>query len=652
MSDHAAPENKGLDPSAYEPIDGDLYEPVVPHTASPTEFTWRAILMGVVLGIVFGAANAYLALKVGLTVAASIPAAVMAVFFFKRVKGASLLESNMVQTVGSAGESVAAGVVFTIPAFFLWMQSDPAADPGRLKIFMLALVGGLLGVLFMIPLRRYLIVKEHGKLAYPEGTACAEVLVSAQAGAEKAKQLFQGLGLGALYMFGMHDKWLGLWHKDPAVDVRNRYHIGIEISPELLGVGYIIGPRIAGLMLGGAVLGVLVMVPAISYFRELAGQPFMSPGDIRGEYVKLIGAGAVAFGGLVTLAKSLPTIVASFRSGVAGLSDGAKTGEQKRTQRDLPLKGVLIAAAALIVLMVALPDSILPVGFGGALAIVVFAFIFVTVSSRIVGLIGSTSNPVSGMTIATLLITAALFLAFGNGGAGAKYAVLSVGAVVCIAAAIAGDTSQDLKTGFLVGATPRTQQLGEFVGVISSAIAIAFVIYVFKSDVVSGELLAPQANLMRTVIDGVMEGNMPWDLLAIGAFAAIVVELLGMNSLAFAVGLYLPIELSMPIMVGGVIRAFTEHRFQGHERIERRETGVLFGSGLIAGAAIIGLLVNMVVGLGTFWEPLGKLVGSEEAGTGVQGLTHGLPAGWSLLVFGVLLVALWYKANGRRRNAA
>ena len=649
MSDPSAPESQvhGLDPSAYEPIDGDRYQPVVPAHESPTEFTWRAILMGIVLGIVFGAANAYLALKVGLTVAASIPAAVMAVFFFKRVKGASLLESNIVQTVGSAGESVAAGVVFTIPAFFLWMQADPAADPGRLKIFMLALVGGILGVLFMIPLRRYLVVREHGKLAYPEGTACAEVLVSAQAGAEKAKQLFQGLGFGALYMFLMHDKWLGLWNKDPGADVRGRYHIGMEVSPELLGVGYIIGPRIAGLMLGGAVLGVLVLAPAIGFIRELGGMPAMSPDAIRGEYVKLIGAGAVAFGGIVTLVKSLPTIVGSFRQGVAGLGAGAAARVTRRTERDLPLKGVLIAAAAVVVVMALLPDSILPVGLGGALAVLVFAFIFVTVSSRIVGLIGGTSNPVSGMTIATLLITAALFVAAGHTGGLAKYHVLSVGAVVCIAAAIAGDTSQDLKTGFLVGATPSLQQIGEFIGVATSALAIAFVIYLFKNDVVSGELLAPQANLMRTVIDGVMEGNMPWDLLAIGGFAAVVVELLGMNSLAFAVGLYLPIELSTPIMVGGLIRAFTEMRYKGGPLMERRERGVLFGSGLIAGAALIGLLVNMLVGLGTFWGPLGRLVGDEDAGTGIQGMTQGLQGVWPLLIFGVLVAMLWIKANGR-----
>jgi putative OPT family oligopeptide transporter len=648
----------GLDPTAYEPIDGDMYKPVVHANATQQELTLRSILVGVALGAIFGAANAYLALKVGLTVAASIPAAVMAVFFFRMIKGGTLLESNMVQTVGSAGESVAAGVVFTIPAFFLWMQSDPSADPGRLKIFMLALVGGLLGVLFMIPLRRHLIVKEHGKLAYPEGTACAEVLVSSQAGAEKAKTLFQGMGLGGLYMFLMHDKWLSFWHKDPGYTHNNRFHIGMEVSPELLGVGYIIGPRIAGLMLGGAVLGVLVLVPTISYFRELGGLPVMEADAIRGQYVKLIGAGAVAFGGIITLVKSLPTIFSSFRVGLAGLKGSDAAVGAKRTQRDLPLKGVMIAAVALILIMWLLPDRILPVGPGGAFAITFFSFIFVTVSSRIVGLIGGTSNPVSGMTIATLLITASLFIAFGTGsGAAAKYAVLSIGAVVCIAAAVAGDTSQDLKTGFLVGATPRLQQIGEFIGVVTSALVIAFVIYIFKSDIVSGELLAPQANLMRTVIDGVMEGNMPWTLLIIGAFAAIVVELLGANSLAFAVGLYLPIELSTPIMLGGLIRAFTQFRFKGKEMEERRENGVLFGSGLIAGAALIGVLVSILVGASNFWAPLGKFVGTDGdpmagiPGTGIRGITGGLGGVWPLLIFCVLILSLWWISNGRRVQA-
>ncbi|MBN2171768.1 MAG: oligopeptide transporter, OPT family [Candidatus Krumholzibacteriota bacterium] len=647
MSDERPDAPHGLDPSAYEAIDGDAYQPVVPPTQAPMEFTWRAVGLGILLGGLFGAANAYLALKVGITVSASIPAAVMAVFFFRFLRSSTLLESNMVQTVGSAGESVAAGVVFTIPAFFLWMQTDPAADPGRLKIFMLALSGGILGVLFMIPLRRYLIVREHGKLGYPEGTACAEVLVSSQAGASKATLLFQGLGLGAVYQFLMHEKWLSLWHKEAKTDFRDRYHIGMEVSPELLGVGYIVGPRIAGLMLGGAVLGVLVLVPLISYFRELGGQPLMAPEDIRGTYVKLIGAGAVACGGIITLIKSLPTLVQSFRAGVAGLTagrnaDGAAPAA-RRTQRDLPLPWVLGVAVAVVLLMWLLPDSILPVGPGGALAILVFAFVFVTVSSRIVGLIGSSSNPVSGMTIATLLITASLFVAFGAG-PGAKYAVLSVGAVVCIAAAIAGDTSQDLKTGFLVGATPRAQQIGEFVGVATSALIIAFVIYLFKADIVAGDLQAPQANLMRTVIDGVMGGDMPWALLVIGGFAAVVVELLGMNSLAFAVGLYLPIELSTPIMAGGLVRAWTNHRFTGRDMEERRERGVLFGSGLIAGAALIGVLVALLVSSAEWSEAMGAFV------TRVQDLTDGLHHGWPLLFFLVLVVALWHMANGRRRE--
>ena len=655
MSEERNPAVRGLDPSAYEPIDGDAYRPVVAPETSQAEFTLRAVLMGIVLGVIFGAANAYLALKVGITVAASIPAAVMAVFFFRYAKGGTLLESNMVQTVGSAGESVAAGVVFTIPAFFLWMQTDPAADPGRLKIFMLALIGGLLGVLFMIPLRRSLIVKEHGKLAYPEGTACAEVLVSSQAGAEKAKHLFHGMGLGGFYMLLMHDKWFSFWQKDPGATFRNRYHIGMEVSPELLGVGYIIGPRIAGLMLGGAVLGVLVLVPLISYFREIGHMPVLTPGEIRGEYVKMIGAGAVAFGGIITLVKSLPTIVGSLKSGLAGMSGANAAILAKRTQRDLPLKWILVAVGVLGVSMWLMPSWIIDVHAGGALAIIFFSFIFVTVSSRIVGLIGGTSNPVSGMTIATLLITASLFVAFGSG-IEAKYAVLSVGAVVCIAAAIGGDTSQDLKTGFLVGATPKLQQVGELVGVVTSAIAIAFVIYIFKADVVSGELLAPQANLMRTVIDGVMGGDMPWALLVIGAFSAVVVEMLGANSLAFAVGLYLPIELSVPIMLGGLIRAWTQHRFKGTELEDRRERGVLFGSGLIAGAALIGVLVSILVGASSFWGPLGRIVGSEGdptvgiGGSGIRGITDGLGPLWSVAIFAILFFALWYRANAGKKT--
>ncbi len=647
MSDDQQQLPTSLDPSAYEPGAGDTYKPVVPDHMNLTEITWRAVIVGIVLGALFGAANAYLGLKVGLTVTASIPAAVIAAFFFRIAKKSTLLESNMVQTVGSAGESVAAGVIFTIPAFFLWAAADPAADPGVLKIFILALFGGLLGVLFMIPLRRYLIVKEHGHLPYPEGTACAEVLVSNQKGSSKAYLLFQGLGLGAAYQFLMHEKLWQFWHKDAGGSFRDRYHIGMEVTPELLGVGYIIGPRIAGLMLGGATLGFLVLVPTISYFREASGMGFMGVSEIHGNYVKLIGAGAVAFGGIITLVKSLPTIVSSFTAGIKGIASSGEVKEEvRRTQRDLPVKGVMITAGVLALLLWALPDSIMPVNLVGAICMVIFAFVFVTVASRIVGLLGGSSLPVSGMTIATLLGTAALFVAMGYTGNAAKYAVLSVGAVVCIAASIAGDTSQDLKTGFLLGATPRRQQIGEFIGVITAALVMSFTIYLFREDITNGVLLAPQANLMRTIIDSVIGGDVAWDLLAIGGFAAIVVELLGMSSLAFAVGLYLPIELSMPIMVGGIIRWWTEKKFKGDERNERREQGVLFSSGLIAGAAFIGLLAMIWVMLA---EKLGHLASARDW---LLNLTDGAGGAWPLIPFAILVFALWFRTHGRMKEEA
>jgi len=633
-----------LDPSAYEPGAGETYKPVVRDDVHLTEFTWRAVLVGIVLGALFGAANAYLGLKVGLTVTASIPAAVIAAFFFRVAKKSTLLESNIVQTVGSAGESVAAGVIFTIPAFFLWSATDPAADPGVLKIFILSLFGGLLGVLFMIPLRRYLIVKEHGYLPYPEGTACAEVLVSNQRGSNKAYLLFQGLGLGALYQFLMHEKLWQFWHKDAGGTFAGRYHIGMEVTPELLGVGYIIGPKISGLMLSGAVLGFLVLVPTISYFREAAGLGFMGAEEVHGQFVKLIGAGAVAFGGIITLVKSLPTIITSFTAGIKGLTSSGEAIELRRTQLDLPLKGVMITAGILVLILWLLPDSIMPVNIAGAASMVVFAFIFVTVASRIVGLLGGSSLPVSGMTIATLLGTAALFVALGYSGNAAKYAVLSVGAVVCIAASIAGDTSQDLKTGFLLGATPRSQQIGEFIGVITSALVMAFTIYLFRTDISNGTLLAPQANLMRTIIDSVISQDVAWDLLIIGGFSAIVVELLGMNSLAFAVGLYLPIELSTPIMLGGIIRWWTERRYRGKERNDRRERGVLFSSGLIAGAAFIGLFAMIWVMLAEKVDSLARLR------DWILGLSEGVGGPWPLIPFGVLALALWWRSHGPMKS--
>jgi putative OPT family oligopeptide transporter len=615
-------EKQGLSPKAYETMDGNEYPSFVPPAESPAEFTGKAILTGILIGCVFGAANAYLGLKVGLTVSASIPAAVMAVAIFRLFfKGGSILETNMVQTIGSAGESLAAGVIFTIPALFIWEM-----EPSKLEITVIAITGGLMGVLFMIPLRNYLIVKEHGKLPYPEGTACAEVLVAGQGDLSKAKTLFTGMGIGALYQLLMHNRVFGLWNKEPATHIPHftGAEIGAEITPELLGVGYIIGPRISAVMLSGGIFGWLVLIPLILLFGEQAANPIspeasklisdMSAGAIWSRYIRYIGAGGVAFAGIFSLIKSIPVIIESFRAGFAQL--GKSQAGTLRTQQDIPISQVLWGSAALIIVIgIFLVSDIFQgnpaAAFGAGILIVLFGFFFVTVSSRIVGLLGSSSNPISGMTIATLLLTCVLFILFGfDSLPNAKQAILIVGAFVCIAAAIAGDTSQDLKTGFLIGATPRRQQMGELIGVISAGLTMGFVMFLLKDSIVSGDLPAPQANLMRLVIDGVIGRNLPWNLVFCGIFIAFGVELLGVNSLAFAVGLYLPISLSVPIMVGGMVRAALEYRTSDPHLDEKRETGVLYSSGLIAGAALIGVLIMVLVGLAekhpVLLEPINK----------------------------------------------
>ncbi len=598
-----------LSPKAYEAIDGKDYPSFISPGESPDEFTRKAIIIGILVGVIFGAANAYLGLKVGLTVSASIPAAVMAVAIFRIFfKQGTILETNLVQTIGSAGESLAAGVIFTIPAFFIW-----GLEPSKLEISVIAIVGGTIGVLFMIPLRRYLIVKEHGKLPYPEGTACAEVLVAGQGDISKAKTLFQGMGIGALYQMLMHSRLFGLWSKEPATHIPGfkGSEVGAEVTPELLGVGYIIGPEISAIMLSGGIFGWLVLIPLICLFGEHCSSPIypemtnlikdMGPGQIWSRYIRYIGAGGVAFAGIFSLIKSIPVIVSSFRAGFSQL--GKNSAEAAvRTDLDLPMSVILggalsLTAAATIFLNLTIFHSIALSATAGIL-IVVFGFFFVTVSSRIVGLLGSSSNPISGMTIATLLLTCIIFLLAGMGGMpNVKIAVLTVGAFVCIAAAIAGDTSQDLKTGFLVGATPRHQQVGEFIGVVSSGLTMGFVMYLLKDGITTGELPAPQANLMKLVIDGVIGGSLPWNMVISGMFIALGVELLGINSLAFAVGLYLPLSLSVPIMAGGIIRWILERRTTDPDLEEKRETGVLYSSGLIAGAALIGVCIMVLMGI-------------------------------------------------------
>lgn len=603
-------QNDKLSPKAYEVVDGKQYPSFIPPTESPPEFTMKAVVVGILIGCIFGAANAYLGLKVGLTVSASIPAAVMAVAIFRIFfKQGTILETNMVQTVGSAGESLAAGVIFTIPAFFIW-----GMEPSKLDITIIAIIGGTIGVLFMIPLRRYLIVQEHGKLPYPEGTACAEVLVAGQGDISKAKTLFQGMGIGALYQALMHNRLFGLWSKEPTTHIPGfkGAEVGAEVTPELLGVGYIIGPQISAIMLSGGMIGWLVLIPLIYLFGEHCVSPIypevtnlikdMAPGQIWSRYIRYIGAGAVAFAGIFSLIKSIPVILSSFKAGVSQL--GKKSGDEAtiRTDQDLPMSVILGGSAILAVLITVFLNYSIFHSLGmsaiAATLIIVFGFFFVTVSSRIVGLLGSSSNPISGMTIATLLLTCIIFILAGMAGMpNVKIAVLTVGAFVCIASAIAGDTSQDLKTGFLIGATPKFQQIGEIIGVVFSGLTMGFVMYLLKDGITSGELPAPQANLMKLVVDGVIGGNLPWNLVFSGMFIALGVELLGVNSLAFAVGLYLPLSLSVPIMAGGIIRWILETRTSDPHLEEKRETGVLYSSGLIAGAALTGVFIMVLMGI-------------------------------------------------------
>ncbi|MCB9744820.1 MAG: oligopeptide transporter, OPT family [Alphaproteobacteria bacterium] len=587
-----------LPPAAYkETPEGERYPPVVPDEVELPELSVKAVLIGAVVGVIFGAANAYLGLKVGLTVSASIPAAVIGVALFRLFRSGSLLETNIVQTIGSAGESLAAGVIFTLPVLYLWGES-----PGFWPIFPLALLGGLLGVFFMIPLRRYLIVQEHGRLSYPEGTACAEVQVASQAGGSSARLLFAGMGLGAIYT--ALEKFAHLFPAEVDLQVNSqgyRTSLGGDVTPELLGVGAIIGPRVSAVMLAGGAVGWMVLIPLIYAFGGAADAPIapetvtlvrdMDSFTVWSRYLRYVGAGAVAFGGLFTLIKSTPTILRSFQLALAALRERSAGQKVRRTEDELSLRvvGVVLLAIALLASFLPLMSTGGSVGPLAGLAVVVFAFFFVTVSSRIVGLIGSSSNPISGMTIATVLVCALLFgEAYGEGQA--RVAVLTIGSLVCIAAAIAGDTSQDLKTGFLVGATPRRQQIGEIVGVITAALAMSTVLALFREDIVSGAFKAPQANLIKLVIDGVLDGDLPWALVLSGAAMAFCVEIMGLPTLAFAVGLYLPVHLATPIMIGGLVRLAIEWWSADAERDHRREAGVLFASGLIAGAALVGVL--------------------------------------------------------------
>ena len=576
------------------------FKPFIPANKIVPELTVTSVIIGVLLAVLFGGANAYLGLRVGMTVSASIPAAVISMGIIRVIlKRDSILENNMVQTIGSAGESVAAGAIFTMPALFMWAAESGSANPSLIEISLIAFFGGTLGVLFMIPLRSALIVQEHGKLPYPEGQACAEVLLAGEEGGEKAGTVFAGLGIAAAYKFIADGLKLFPSEVDWSIDSYKGSGIGMDVLPALAGVGYICGAKVSSYLLAGGVVGWFVLMPLIALFGgDLVLYPATIPVSemdtwgLWGNFIRYIGAGAVAAGGILSLIKSLPMIIRTFKQAMSVY--GSKTeGEQNRLTKDLPMNFVIVGGGVIAIAMWLVPA--VPVSLLGAIIIIIFGFFFATVSSRMVGIVGSSNNPVSGMAIATLLIASMILKATGNIGMPGMIAAITIGSIICIIAAIAGDTSQDLKTGYIVGSSPAKQQIGELIGVLASSIAIGGVLYLLSMAWGYGtaELPAPQAILMKMVVEGVMGGNLPWALIICGATIAIVVEILGIPVLPFAVGLYLPIHLSTPIMAGGLIRLYYEKKKMNSEseRKQMIENGVLYSSGLIAGEGLVGILL-------------------------------------------------------------
>jgi len=629
--------------------DQKKFKPYIPAERITPELTVTSIIMGILLAVIFGAANAYLGLRVGMTVSASIPAAVIAMGVIRVImKKNSILESNIVQTIGSAGESVAAGAIFTLPALFLWASEYDKAvaagdttveaflPPNIIEITVIALLGGLLGVFFMIPLRNALIVREHGTLPYPEGQACAEVLLAGENGGASASTVFAGMGFAAAFKFIVD----GIKAVPGEISLKIKGfagEIGTQVYPAVLSVGYICGPRISSYMFAGGVLSWLVLIPIIVLFgadtvmapgTATIGEMFAADGasGIWGTYVRYIGAGALAAGGIISLIKSLPLIITTFRDAVKGMGKGGAVSRE-RTAQDINMKIVLIAIAVLTLLVWLVPA--VPVSLVGAAIVVIFGFFFATVSSRMVGLVGSSNNPVSGMAIATLLIATFILKITGDVGAHGMRAAIAIGSIICIVAAISGDTSQDLKTGYILGSTPKKQQIGEVIGVVASALAIGATLYLLNSawGFGSQELAAPQATLMKMIIEGVMGGNLPWGLVFIGVFIAIVVEIIGIPVLPFAIGIYLPVHLNACIMVGGLVRlVFDKMKKPEEEKKGIVNDGILFCSGMIAGEGLMGILLAVLAIVG-----LDKVID-------ISGLL-GLPA-WLSSVLGLVTLAL------------
>lgn len=640
----------------------DNFKPYVSADRMLPELTPTAVVIGILLAVIFGAANAYLGLKVGMTVSASIPAAVLGMGVVRVImRRNSILESNMVQTIGSAGESLAAGAIFTMPALFLWARDGIGEMPNIVEITLIALFGGLLGIFFMVPLRRALIVKEHGTLPYPEGMACAEVMMAGEEGGSTAKTVFSGMGLGGLFKLAVD----GFKVVPGEINITIKGfagQIGTQVYPALVGVGYICGPRISSFMFAGGVIGWMVLIPLIVLF---GGSAVLYPGTdpiswifaekgaagIWANYVRYIGAGAVACGGILSLIKSLPLIVSTFGGAVKGLRGSRGEGSGERTDRDLNL-GVLAAGVLIITVLIWLVPTV-PVTLAGALIIVIFGFFFAAVSSRMVGLVGSSNNPVSGMAIATLLIATFVLKSSGSTGAAGMTGAIAIGSVICIVAAIAGDTSQDLKTGYLVGATPRKQQLGEIIGVTASAFAIGGVLYLLNKawGFGSPEIPAPQANMMRMIVEGVMDGNLPWALIFTGVFLALAAEILRIPVMPFAVGLYLPVQLNACIMIGGAVRLLLDRRNASDDTEEREhkrqtERGVLYCSGMIAGEGVIGILLAVFALIPLGDSTIGDWIGGLfhlRGGAGALG-SLGILA---LMILLLLRFSLWSREKDK-----
>ena len=642
----------------------ESFKPYISADKVLPEFTVTSILMGIILAVVFGAANAYLGLKVGMTVSASIPAAVISLGVIRVImKKNSILESNMVQTIGSAGESLAAGAIFTMPALFLWAEEGKIAMPGYLEITLIALFGGILGVLFMIPLRKALIVEEHGILPYPEGMACAEVLLAGEEGGSNASTVFAGMGLGAAFKFIVDG--LKIVPSDIATPNIKGYagQIGVEIYPALIGVGYICGPTISSYMFAGGIIAWLVLIPAVVFFggsidfatlgnTGLAGQTIAEVYEANGasaiwsNVIKYVGAGAIATGGVISLLKSLPLIIKTFAGAMKSLKN-TSGGTNVRTDRDLKMPVVLGIILIVIILIWLVPS--VPVSLLGAFLIAIFGFFFATVSSRMVGLIGSSNNPVSGMAIATLLISTFVLKATGNTGMAGMTGAIAIGSIICVIAAIAGDTSQDLKTGFIVGATPAKQQVGELIGVVASGFAIAGVMSLLNKawGFGSAEIPAPQATLMKMIVEGIMDAKLPWVLVFMGVFLALALEVLRVPVMPFAIGLYLPIYLSCGIMVGGVVRLFLDKKKQAEaKKKEMISNGTLYCAGMIAGEGLVGILMAVLAIIKVGDNSIGAIIGGLFNLSGAAGNIVGLIV-LALMILSLLKFSVWSKTKSK-----